>query len=168
MLEQAVKKFMAAGDQELLRHSPRQAALYTGLVLEEVAELLRTLSANNALPVTHGIKEVALMASDLSLMADEFKKGTHDIMLEAPDRIGMLDDAVDIAWVAAGLGFSIGADYEGAVQEVAASNMSKCNPDTGKMNKHPITGKILKGRDFFEPGLAQFVRVCESEGGEID
>lgn len=67
----------------------------------------------------------------------------------------VLDGAIDLIYVAAGLINSLGIDGEAAWNEVHRSNMSKMGPD-GKVMRRP-DGKILKGPHFSPPNLLPFV-----------
>lgn len=154
MIVTAVKTSMEASEQTTDRHNPRQAALYAGLVLEEVAELLTNLGGDTQ--AGHGF-ELTYMARALDTLGEAFKRGEMDHLLEKVDRGALLDDVADIAWVATCLGYSIGAYMTGAITEVANSNMSKINPATGKIDRNPETGKWLKGPNFFPPRLAQYL-----------
>src|SRR5210317_378684 len=71
------------------------------------------------------------------------------------DMVGIADALTDILYVTYGAGHAFGINLDKCFEEVQASNMSKLG-EGGK----PIyreDGKILKGPDFFEPNLKQFV-----------
>lgn len=67
-----------------------------------------------------------------------------------------LDGCCDLIWVILGYTLSRGWDFDGAMNEVAASNMSKLDPTTGKPLKR-ADGKVLKGANFFSPNLTPFL-----------
>lgn len=144
-ITQSVQDFMVAGDVSTDRRNIRQAGLYAGLILEETSEMLRRILGD------------CRVVRDIEAAAADFKVGLFDEKIAAADPVGLLDDCCDITWVAIGAGFSMGADMHGALAEVAASNMSKVDPDTGKMKKHPVTGKIMKGDAYRPPRLNDFV-----------
>lgn len=126
----------------------RKAALYTGLVLEEVAELL------------HSVGDY-VESSILDELATAYKTGEKDdIMYTTTDRIEFLDAAVDIMVVAAGAGIAIGADVEGAADEVCRSNLSKYETDVPGEFKvlRDSNGKIQKGAKYFKPSLAKYLK----------
>ena len=65
------------------------------------------------------------------------------------------DALTDILYVAYGAGHAYGIDLDKCFAEVQRSNMSKLGKD-GK----PIyneKGKVMKGPDYFEPNLKQFI-----------
>lgn len=155
MLITEIRRFMEAGDQTTQEFNPRQAALYVGLILEEVAELLRTVAGKDG--YRDGHFESAGLAAAVSAQADRFKAGDFNGLLARVDRAALLDDLLDTAWTSIGLGYSIGADMPGAAGEVARSNMSKANPDTGKIDRHPLTGKLQKAPTFRPPALAPYL-----------
>lgn len=73
------------------------------------------------------------------------------------DRVDMLDALCDILVVTIGAMHSLGVDSEGAWNEVIRSNMSKIDPESGKVIKRG-DGKVLKPDSFSPPDLASFVR----------
>ena len=75
--------------------------------------------------------------------------------IEAKDLKEVADALTDILYVTYGAGHSFGIDLDKCFAEVQKSNMSKLGKD-GK----PIyneQGKVMKGPNFFEPNLKQFV-----------
>jgi hypothetical protein len=72
------------------------------------------------------------------------------------DNTEQLDAVCDLIWVLVGYAKSRGWDIEGAFDEVARSNMSKLDPDTGKPIKRE-DGKVLKGANYFRPELEKFL-----------
>ena len=75
---------------------------------------------------------------------DELKVATSE-----DDRVEMVDALIDIMVVTIGALHSMGADAEGAWNEVIRSNMSKVDAATGKILKRE-DGKILKP-DTYSP-----------------
>lgn len=67
-----------------------------------------------------------------------------------------LDACGDLVWVIIGYAISMGYDFEGAFREIARSNMSKVDPETGKVIKRD-DGKILKPDTFSEPKLGAYI-----------
>ena len=126
----------------------RQAAMYFGLQLEEVAEKLSTLGLIGS-------------AHDLANLGYEFKRGDLDSTFITADRKALLDDDVDIGVVTIGSLLSMGVDIYGAFAEVSRSNMSKVFPD-GTLHKDD-NGKIQKGPNYSKPDLAPF--VCQRAAG---
>ena len=82
---------------------------------------------------------------------DEFEKA-----IKANNLKEVADALTDILYVAYGAGHSFGINLDKCFAEVQKSNMSKLDKD-GK----PIyndKGKVMKGPNFFEPNLKQFVK----------
>ena len=73
------------------------------------------------------------------------------------DDVEQLDACADMIWVIIGYALSRGWDIEGAWNEVARSNFSKFDAETGEPIKNPETGKIMKPDTFSEPELKQFL-----------
>ena len=78
-----------------------------------------------------------------------------DAILEQ-DRVETLDALVDILVVTIGAIHSMGADAEGAWEEVMKTNAAKIDLDTGKVRKRE-DGKVLKPEGWVPPDLAPFV-----------
>jgi len=66
------------------------------------------------------------------------------------DMVNVAKELVDILYVVYGMGNALGIDLDNCFQEVHASNMSKL--EDGKV-LYSETGKVLKGKDYFEPEL---------------
>ena len=84
----------------------------------------------------------------------------HQELLEATlsdDRVEQLDALIDILVVTIGAIHSIGADGEGAWNEVMRTNFAKIDKDTGKVRKRE-DGKVLKPIGWKSPELAQFIK----------
>jgi len=76
--------------------------------------------------------------------------------ITASDKVETLDALIDILVVTIGAIHSMGADAEGAWDEVMRTNFAKIDLDTGKVNKRE-DGKVLKPEGWKAPELAQFV-----------
>lgn len=72
------------------------------------------------------------------------------------DKVECLDALVDILVVTIGAIHSMGADAQGAWNEVVRSNMSKIDPATRKVIKRD-DGKILKPANWSPPDLSKYV-----------
>ena len=75
---------------------------------------------------------------------------------QAQDAVEELDACCDLIWVTIGYALSRGWDIQKAFNEVARSNMSKIDPNTGKVIKRG-DGKVLKPVTFSSPQLKQFL-----------
>jgi predicted HAD superfamily Cof-like phosphohydrolase len=73
------------------------------------------------------------------------------------DKIECLDALIDILVVTAGAIHSMGADGEGAWNEVMRTNFAKIDADTGKVRKRE-DGKVLKPEGWSPPVLSIYVR----------
>ena len=91
----------------------------------------------------------------LNLIKEEFEELQEAV--KDNDRVEQLDAALDIITVCAGFLHSFGCDAEGAWNEVVRSNMSKINPETGKVLKRE-DGKIIKPSDWSPPDLSKFIK----------
>ena len=77
---------------------------------------------------------------------------------KADDRVEQLDALIDILVVTIGAIHSMGADAEGAWNEVMRTNFAKIDADTGKVRKRS-DGKVLKPEGWTPPELGQFLKV---------
>lgn len=73
------------------------------------------------------------------------------------DQVEQLDALIDILVVTIGAIHSMGADGEGAWNEVMRTNFAKIDTVTGKVRKRE-DGKVLKPEGWTPPELAQFVK----------
>ena len=90
-----------------------------------------------------------------SLMEEEFKE-----FIDAHwnrDEVEMLDGCMDLIWVTLGYCYMNGWDVQSAWNEVARSNLSKINSETGKVIKR-ADGKVLKPEGWTPPQLEQFTK----------
>lgn len=113
-------------------------------------------------------QEVFMKACDQSV--DEFNQAQYDLYrnliteevselseaIAANDRVEQLDALIDILVVTIGAVHSMGADIEGAWNEVMRTNFAKINPETGKVTKRE-DGKVLKPANWTAPNLSSFV-----------
>ena len=70
--------------------------------------------------------------------------------------VEVADALTDILYVTYGAGHSFGIDLDKCFKEVQKSNMSKLDK-----NGKPIfndSGKVMKGPNYFQPNLKQFIR----------
>lgn len=75
--------------------------------------------------------------------------------IDDENRVEKLDALLDIMVVTIGALHSLGVDHENAWKEVVSSNMSKVNPETGKVLKRE-DGKVIKPSSFRPPRLDDF------------
>lgn len=100
-------------------------------------------------PKTNELR-INLLAEEL----DELKEA-----IAAGDVVEVLDALTDLQYVLDGAYLSWGLHdvKDAAFNEVQRSNMSKLGAD-GKPIRRESDGKVMKGPNFFEPDLAQFVK----------
>ena len=86
-----------------------------------------------------------------NLIKEEFTE-----LIEAPNRVEELDALIDILVVTVGALHSLGADAEGAWNEVMRTNHAKIDHDTGKVRKRE-DGKVLKPAGWTPPDLRPYL-----------
>ena len=88
----------------------------------------------------------------IKLIEEEF----HELQ-DADSAVDELDALIDILVVTIGAIHSMGADAEGAWQEVMRSNLAKIDAETGKVRKRQ-DGKVLKPDGWEPPNLEPFLK----------
>lgn len=86
-----------------------------------------------------------------NLIREEF-----DELCASNTAVDDLDALIDILVVTVGAIHSLGADGEGAWQEVMRTNFAKIDPETGKVTKRS-DGKVLKPEGWQPPDLNRYV-----------
>lgn len=76
------------------------------------------------------------------------------------DNVETLDALIDILVVTIGAIHSMGADAEGAWNEVMRTNFAKIDKETGKVRKRE-DGKVLKPEGWKSPELEKFLATTE-------
>ena len=87
----------------------------------------------------------------MNLITEEYKE-----LQDAQTQLDQLDALVDILVVTIGAIHSMGADAEGAWDEVMRTNLAKIDSTTGKVNKRD-DGKVLKPEGWTPPDLRKFL-----------
>ena len=93
--------------------------------------------------------EQALLYSNL--IEEETKE-----LFNSESRENMLKEIMDCIVVLIGLGHSMGADLDGAWEEVWKSNMSKIDPETGIVLKRE-DGKVLKPASYVPADVSKYL-----------
>jgi predicted HAD superfamily Cof-like phosphohydrolase len=88
------------------------------------------------------------------LIEEEFKE--LKVAIDNVDKVETLDALIDIVVVTIGALHSMGADVEGAWQEVMRTNFAKIDQETGKVRKRE-DGKVLKPLGWAPPNLKDFI-----------
>ncbi len=91
----------------------------------------------------------------LNLIVEEAKELSE--ALQNNDHKEILDALEDIVVVTIGAMHSMGADPEGAWNEVMRTNFEKIDPETGKVRKRE-DGKVLKPEGWQSPNLEPFLK----------
>lgn len=89
-------------------------------------------------------------------LIDEEVGELHQALL-ADNDVEQLDALIDILVVTIGAINSMGADAEGAWNEVVRTNMAKIDRDTGKVRKRE-DGKVLKPLNWQPPNLTNYLK----------
>lgn len=156
-----VKKFNELNGADFTKFNVRSVGLYKGLQLEELLEGLEAIFKGHVFESASGVVIQSVEHDTMDKMKDMmngFKKGYYDVLIQNVNRIDLLDSDIDSTYVAIGAALASGADVEGAWNEIQNSNMSKVNPETGKMDKD-ANGKVIKGKAYFVPDLSKFILV---------
>ena len=122
--------------------------------LEETREFLESLE-----PIDTDLGDIKGIILVLPLLEAVFKGETDRdefdySELSEEKRIEVLDSLCDMITTAIGVGYRMGFDMLGAMNEVNRSNWSKF--ENGKVLRD-ITGKVIKGKNYFEPSLKDFI-----------
>jgi predicted HAD superfamily Cof-like phosphohydrolase len=155
---QVVQEFMRIGGQKTNIFDAQQATLYVGLVLEEVAEMLRTLQAGSV--DTLGRSRYTILISDLKALSSEMKQGFHMGDVLRCTHTNLLDDAFDVSWVAMGLMLSVSISASAAWREGARSNLAKFPNGVAKRDAN---GKIQKPEGWKPPNFLPYVQQMNDE-----
>lgn len=76
---------------------------------------------------------------------------------EARSQVDELDALIDILVVTIGAIHSMGADAEGAWNEVMRTNFAKIDPESGRVRKRD-DGKVLKPEGWQPPKLGKYLK----------
>jgi len=164
------RTLMAASGQSLPAQPElnRDVLLYAALNMEELSEtifgLVRALDKlEQPMPAIKGI------ATQLAHAAEGMLQGSgsvRELLAQVPadfkapvseeDLMEMADGTTDVTVTNSGFALALGLDGGACYNEVAGSNLSKINPDTGVIDKTP-DGKWIKGRNYRAPNLRKVV-----------
>ena len=153
---EVVRQFMLIGGQTIQGFNAKQAGLYLGLQLEELAEKIELLIEGE--PTLDGKTQLWALHDTLEHFAVRFKEGNHLAAITFADRAELLDADVDLAWVALGGAFSTSTCAPAAFAEVARANLDKY-PD-GQVLRD-TNGKIRKPEGWQGPNLMPYVESDE-------
>lgn len=122
--------------------------------LEQVREFHETYGL--AVKAAPDLADTRINALRVSLLAEELEE--FKAAVAAANALAALDALVDLQYVLDGAFLSLGLHNvkAAAFAEVHRSNMSKLGAD-GKPVRRESDGKVLKGPNFFQPNLQQFI-----------
>jgi predicted HAD superfamily Cof-like phosphohydrolase len=78
----------------------------------------------------------------------------------------VLKEVVDLCYVAEGTAVAFGLPFDAAYAEVHRSNMSKLGADGKPIMRND--GKVMKGPNYVEADMEQFIAIIESEESHED
>lgn len=114
--------------------------------LEKVTEFMKTFGQEvKDAPAWPDDKTLSLRINLIEEEVDELFDG-----VDRRDMKNVAKELVDILYVVYGMGNSLGINLDKVFNEVHRSNMSKL--EDGKV-LYSDTGKVLKGKNYFEPEL---------------
>lgn len=143
-----IQKFMTLGKQTTSGFNPRQASLYLGLQLEEMAEKMTEIMKSE--PSNSGRRDMQALIDYLLIFSKRFKEGFYGFALQNADLVELVDADIDLAWVSIGAAFSSAYEPFEAFAEVAEANMAKFPGDVATFDEN---GKIVKPAGWKAPDL---------------
>lgn len=150
-LVDAVRGFMQIGGQTVGKMNAKQACLYTGLQLEELAEKIETIIGGALTPAEKAHLDKLGIA--LRQYSSEFKAGLHEGSILRSDHAELIDADFDMAWVSLGGVMSTAAEPERALAHGTYTNLDKFRD--GKCQRD-ANGKILKPADWQAPNFNEY------------
>lgn len=151
----SVVEFNEISSQSASVYNEDKLVLYFGLILEELQETIEASRVEISFQTE--LMDV-LKRAELAYKNKEYRiRGSNPISEE--DRTETLDGTVDLAVVALGAAFSLGAQVDAACLEIAKSNMSKCTVDANgnKYMAKDANGKVMKPSTYKPPSLRQYI-----------
>lgn len=137
-LQKALKRILAADTVDSMPKDERAALESIALELEDIFQAM---------------KATALRLKPLvSKLPDSFRQ---ELLRE--EVIEMADGATDLTVTNSGFACALGIDGAACYLDVGGSNLSKANPDDGKIHKEPDGKWIKDKRTYREPNLAAVI-----------
>lgn len=151
-LVDAVDGFMRLAGQTTGKLNARQACLYTGLVLEEVGEMIDVIMGGCLTPA----QTASLMAlsTTLKLHSASFRSGLHEGDILRCNQADLIDAQFDTAWVAIGGLMSTAVNPDQAIGHGTFTNLDKFRD--GKCERD-ANGKVKKPFDWLGPDFTPYV-----------
>lgn len=134
----------------------KDKATQIGCHFEEISEMMRALSCNS-----HQTSRI----SKEFYHSDAINKDVDGNDVELPEnwQIELLDALCDQIVTAVGVGYMMGFDIAGALDEVNKSNWSKFKDGVPAFDEN---GKIAKADGYFKPDLAKFLKAGHAPTAE--
>lgn len=151
-LVDAVHGFMQIAGQTVDRFNGRQACLYTGLVLEEVGEMIDVIIGGTLNEQQR--QHFHPLTNILRQFAKEFRDGLHEGSVLRCSHDELIDAQFDTAWVAIGALKSTSAASDHAIAHGTYTNLDKFRD--GKCLRD-ANGKVQKPADWRRPDFAPYV-----------
>lgn len=151
-LVDAVDGFMRLAGQTTGKFNARQACLYTGLVLEEVGEMIDVIVGGCLTPAQTA--SLTALATTLKLHATAFKSGLHEGDILRCAQNDLIDAQFDTAWVAIGALMSTAINPDQAIAHGTFTNLDKFRD--GKCERD-ANGKVKKPFDWSGPDFSPYV-----------
>ncbi len=148
----AVCSFMEIAGQTTDKFNARQACLYTGLALEEVAEMISVIAEGAVQPFDR--LRMKDLADILDSWARRFKEGRHEGDILRCDHAQLIDAQFDTSWVAAAAAYSTSTDAEAAFRHGTFTNLDKFR---GGVCIKDENGKVRKPPDWRPPDFEPYV-----------
>ncbi len=151
-LVDAVDGFMRLAGQTTGNLNARQACLYTGLVLEEVGEMIDVIMDGCLTPAQTA--SLMSLGTILKLHAAAFKSGLHEGDILRCNQADLIDAQFDTAWVSIGALMSTAVDPDAAIAHGTFTNLDKFRD--GKCERD-VNGKVKKPFDWRGPDFTPYV-----------
>jgi predicted HAD superfamily Cof-like phosphohydrolase len=151
-LVDAVDGFMRLAGQTVDKFNGQQAALYTGLCLEEMGEMIDVIIqgclTEQQRQRLHGLSNV------LHQFAKEFREGLHQGEITRCNHDELMDAQFDLSWVAIGALKSTSAFSDNAIAHGTFTNLDKFRD--GKCVRD-ANGKVQKPADWQRPDFKPYI-----------
>nr|DAS18211.1 MAG TPA: NTP-PPase-like protein [Caudoviricetes sp.] len=134
----------------------KDKATQIGCHFEEISEMMRVLSCNSY--------QTSRISKEF-YHSDAINKDVDGNDVELPEnwQIELLDALCDQIVTAVGVGYMMGFDIAGALDEVNKSNWSKFKDGVPAFDEN---GKIAKADGYFKPDLAKFLKAGHAPTAE--
>lgn len=147
----AVHGFMQIAGQTTGHFNARQACLYTGLQLEEMAEKIEAVM--NGTITRQQRDHLFALVYTLQKYAKEFKEGMHEGDLLRATHADLIDADFDLAWVSIAGVISTARHPDAAIAHGTFTNLDKFRG--GKALKD-ANGKVMKPADWQRPDFEPY------------